>query len=63
MLSKCPTGTGYRVSHLSHPLFIAETQGLQVSHHLSHLGQRGTVVPPGRCGMLGQVGHLGQPGH
>jgi hypothetical protein len=40
MRSKCPTGTGYRVSHLSHPPFFAETQGFQVSHLLSHVGQQ-----------------------
>jgi hypothetical protein len=40
MTRKCPTGTGYRVSHLSHPPFFAETQGFQVSHTLSHVGQQ-----------------------
>ena len=40
MMRKCPTGTGYRVSHLSHPPFFAETQGFQVSHTLSHVGQQ-----------------------
>jgi hypothetical protein len=44
MRSKCPTGTGYRVSHLSHPLFFAETQRLQVSHLLSHVGQQRDAV-------------------
>ena len=39
-MRKCPTGTGHRVSHLSHPPFFAETQGFQVSHTLSQVGQQ-----------------------
>ena len=51
MTSKCPAGTGHRVSHLSHPLFSAETKGVQVSHLSSHAGQ-----PRGTAGTSGTVG-------
>jgi hypothetical protein len=57
MTSKCPTGTGYRVSQLSHTPKIAETQGFQVSHLLSQVGQ-----PVGTSGTFGTAGTGGTNG-
>ena len=54
---KCPTGTGSRVSQLSHTQRIAETQDFQVSHLQSHLGQ-----PVGTRGTSGTFGTAGTGG-